>query len=580
MLFARPRLSRTDRHQSRRRNPLKARPKERYDLEARLRRSETRFRDVIERNADAIVVVDAAGAIRFLNRAAEALFGKAREELLLHPFGFPLVSGETTELELPGEGRSIRVVEMRVVESEWEDQPACLASLRDVTERKEAEESARRLIRERAARAAAERSANRMRFLADSITLLASSPDYRQALASLAALCVRDLADSAVVYGFDGDGALARLEVAHTAAGPHELATRPSEDPVSSPGFYPVHEVMRSRQTLLVRQLSPDLDERVGHDPRTLAWISALSVSSFMIVPMIARDRAVGAIWIASSRPDHLFEDDDVALIEDLAHRAALALDNAWLYAKAQEAVQAQSNLIAMVSHDLRTPLTSMLGYAELLALGIPEALGDGSLKQVERIQAAGRHLLYLIEQLTEFARLDTGKDEVRAGEVDAGALIRDVAELVEPLALDRGLTLRVESSPSAIPIETDPGKLRRILVNLAGNAVKFTESGCVVLEVQPTDTHVLFGVRDTGVGIRSEHVEKIFIPFWQVTRGDRVGGGAGLGLSIVHRLVTLLGGRVSVRSIPDQGSTFTVTLPRRYPLEQCFPTEGAAPGG
>jgi signal transduction histidine kinase len=519
---------------------------------------------VIERNADAIVVVDSAGEIRFVNAAAEALFGKSRDEILLHPFGFPLVSGETTELELPQTGRAPRTVEMRVVETEWEEEPACLASLRDVTERKEAEEGARRLIRERAARAAAEQSARRMRFLADSLTLLASSTDYHRALASLAELCVEELADWAIVYGLSPEGDVARLEVAHRDPGRAGEAEEMRREALGPVHLHPVHEVLRTRRSLLIASVTNQYLNSPSRDPGTSDRTRRLGVSSFMIVPMIARDRVVGALSISSTNPERRYDENDVSLIEDLAHRAALAVDNAWLYARAQAAVQAQADLVAMISHDLRTPLSSMLGYADLLAAGIPEPLGDGSKKQVERIRASGQHLLYLIEQLLDFAKTDSERDGEGPAmqEVDAASLLRSVADLMEPLAVERGLSLRVSADGSAGTFQTDPGSLRRVLVNLAGNAVKFTEAGGVVLEVEGVDEQVHFRIRDTGIGIPAEHVDKIFVPFWRVPREDGTTG-AGLGLSIVRRLVSQLGGAISVDSEAGRGTTFVVSLAR-----------------
>ena len=159
-----------------------------HELEARtnaLARSEARFRDVIERNADAIVVVDGDGLIRFANTMATKLFGSARTSLLGSPFGFPLVADETTEVDLVSNGSS-RVAEMRVVQSEWEGHVAYIASLRDITERKRAEEGARALIREQAARNAAEEAARRFRFLSESSALLSSSLDCRTIVSALA----------------------------------------------------------------------------------------------------------------------------------------------------------------------------------------------------------------------------------------------------------------------------------------------------------------------------------------------------------------------------------------------------------
>ena len=150
-----------------------------------LARVERRFRDIIERHADAIVVVDRRGVIRYANHVAASMFATPADALVGTPFGFPIVVDETTTLDLFANGTP-RVVEMRVVESEWEGSPACIASLRDITERAQAEESARHLIREQAARTVAEDAARRLRFLADSTTALSASLDYETTLATLA----------------------------------------------------------------------------------------------------------------------------------------------------------------------------------------------------------------------------------------------------------------------------------------------------------------------------------------------------------------------------------------------------------
>jgi len=183
----------------------------------------------------------------------------------------------------------------------------------------------------------------------------------------------------------------------------------------------------------------------------------------------------------------------------------------------------------------------------------------------VERIRTGTRHLLYLIEELLAFAKLDAGREELQLRDIAAGHVLREVVEVVEPLAVERELDLRLRVDPDAGSLRTDPGKLRQALVNLAANAIKFTDAGGVIdLEAEPVDSSIRFVVRDTGRGIEPEHLEQIFQPFWQVRTEDSAAGGTGLGLSVVRRLAALLGGRVSVESMPSRGSTFTVTIPRR----------------
>jgi signal transduction histidine kinase len=528
-----------------------------------LERSRFRFRDVIERNADAIVVVDREGVIRFGNAMAAEMFRSRRDDLPGTAFGFPVVAGETTELDLLHPGQS-RVVEMRVVESEWEGETAYIASLRDVTERKQAEEAARRLIREQAARAAAEASARRFRFLAKASALLSLPLEYTETLATLARLCAAEVADWAVIYVVGSDGVVERLEVAHRDPEKAEAVRALRDHPIQPEGPHPVLEVLRTRSPLLVTTIDDARLRSFAQDEPHLELLRRLGVESFMVVPLVARDREIGAIGLISSDPGRLFGEEDLAQANDLAFRAALAIDNARLYREAQEANQAKSDLLAVISHDLRTPLNSIIGHADLLALGIQEDLSDGGLQRVGRIRMAAGHLLYLIDELLSFARIEAGREELRLHDVDAGAVAREVAAVVEPLTAERGLAFDLAVPDQPVALRTDPDRLRQVLLNLVGNAIRYTEAGEVRLELRGTaDGGATFRVRDTGIGIRTEHLGKIFEPFWQVDPGQRAkNGGTGLGLGVVSGLVQLLGGDVEVESEFGRGSTFTVRLP------------------
>jgi signal transduction histidine kinase len=532
-----------------------------------LEQSKFRFRDVIERNADAILVVDREGVVRFANAMAAELFRSPREALPGTLFGFPVVAGETTELDLLHPGQP-RVVEMRVVESEWEGQNAYIASLRDVTERKRAEEGARRLIREQAARAAAETAARRFRLQADASTLLSLPLDYASTLSTLAQLCVTEVADWAVIYAVNDQGLVQRLDVAHRDPGKADVVRAIREQPIDPDGGHPILAVLRTRSPLLVTDIDDDRLATIAQDERHLELMRQLGVASFMLVPLVARNHVLGAIGLISSNPDRQFTEEDLAEANDLALRAALAVDNARLYDEAQQANQAKTDLLAVISHDLRTPLNSIIGHADLLSLGIPDKLSEAGLERVERIRVGAMHLVYLIDELLAFARFDSGHEELHYQDIDANAIAREVAAVVEPLALERGLAFHLEVPSHPLALWTDPDRLRQVLLNLVGNAFKYTEQGEVRLELRPSPDGIQFHVRDTGIGIRPEHVEQIFEPFWQVDRSRRAtDGGTGLGLSVVQRLVRLLGGDVAVESVVGRGSTFTVRLPS-HPAE------------
>lgn len=230
---------------------------------------------------------------------------------------------------------------------------------------------------------------------------------------------------------------------------------------------------------------------------------------------------------------------------------------------EAARAGRAKADFLAVMSHELRTPLTAIMGYAELLQMGVPETLPEGARAHVERIDQAARHLLALIEEILAFSRIEAGREETTPVRADLAEVAREAAVFVHPLAHRKGLSLRVRGPDRPLHAATDRGKLRQVLVNLLFNAIKFTHAGEVAVEVETEGGAALLHVRDTGIGIAAEHLERIWEPFWQVQDvNTREVGGTGLGLPISRRVVRLLGGDISVESTPGRGSTFTVRLP------------------
>jgi signal transduction histidine kinase len=232
---------------------------------------------------------------------------------------------------------------------------------------------------------------------------------------------------------------------------------------------------------------------------------------------------------------------------------------------EAEGANQAKGNFLAVMSHELRTPLSAIIGYEELLADGITGPVTEAQRQQLGRIKASARHLLQLIDEILTYSRAEAGREEVLNETVPVSAVVDEAVGLVAPLADDKGVALGVTSPPSSLSARTDPRKVRQILVNLLSNAVKFTEpGGRVTLDVGAADGRMQFTVRDSGIGIPAEHLERIFDPFWQVEQQPtRRAGGTGLGLSVSRRLAQIMGGDIAVESAVGQGSTFTVTLPR-----------------
>jgi signal transduction histidine kinase len=235
--------------------------------------------------------------------------------------------------------------------------------------------------------------------------------------------------------------------------------------------------------------------------------------------------------------------------------------------AEAESANGAKSDFLAVMSHELRTPLAAIMGYQELLADGITGPITEQQGQQLARIKASARHLLSLIDEILTFTRLDAGRETVVLDTFDVEGAINQAAEIAEPLVASKKLELKLIPPPNPVLIESDPTKVRQILVNLLSNAVKFTDSGTVTLEGRALKNEVQFLVSDTGIGIQPENLNRIFDPFWQVEqKATRRATGTGLGLTVCRRLANLMGGDVAVTSEPGQGTTFTVTLPMKAP--------------
>ena len=235
---------------------------------------------------------------------------------------------------------------------------------------------------------------------------------------------------------------------------------------------------------------------------------------------------------------------------------------------EAERANRAKNDFLAVMSHELRTPLNAIIGYGALLRDGIPDPATPGQRQQLERIGASAKHLLALIDEVLTLSRLELGRERITPARVGIASLCEEAAAMMEPEASRKGLALTLHLPEPVYTMTTDAGKLRQALVNLIGNAVKFTDRGEVQVRAWGEDmgSVIVFEVEDTGLGISAEHLPMIFDAFWQVDQAPtRRVGGTGLGLHVTRRLVRLLGGDVVARSVLGEGSCFTIRLPRAY---------------
>jgi signal transduction histidine kinase len=232
----------------------------------------------------------------------------------------------------------------------------------------------------------------------------------------------------------------------------------------------------------------------------------------------------------------------------------------------AEQASQVKTDFLATMSHELRTPLNAIIGYSNLLIDGIPEPSTRGQQDKLRRIMVSAQHLLSLIEDVLSLSRLEFGGEEIVPEDVAAVALARDVLAIIEPLATAKNLNVILRTNGRDLTIVTDSKRLRQILLNLVGNSVKFTNRGSITLEIEEDGETIIFSVRDTGIGIAPEHQQRVFEAFWQVEQSrTRTVQGTGLGLALSKHLSDLLGGKLTLTSELDKGTTVTLALPRHY---------------
>ncbi len=280
-------------------------------------------------------------------------------------------------------------------------------------------------------------------------------------------------------------------------------------------------------------------------------------------LPLNVHSRSYGTLVYVFAAP-RTFPVEERAFFVALAQQCELALERVRLSAEARAAREAKSEFLAVMSHELRTPLNAILGHAELIVDGILGPVSELQRMHLTRLQRSGRELLGLVEEVLTLTKVEAGADTDAAQLVDLSVLVREAVATLEPVAAERGIRIRalVESTPEVI--ETDVDKTRHIVRHLISNAIKFTERGEVTIALFSDADGIECEVRDTGIGIASEHLEHIFEPFWQVERSHtRRAGGMGLGLHITRRFARLLGGDVLVESRKGGGSTFTLRLPR-----------------
>ncbi|HEU5248744.1 MAG TPA: PAS domain S-box protein [Thermoanaerobaculia bacterium] len=411
------------------------------------------------------------------------------------------------------------------------------------------------------------------RFLAEASAMLGSSLDYRTTLRAFARLAVPRLGDSCAIDVLDSQGMPERLAVAH--ADP-EMETIQRRYPINRSAPFGVHHVAITGESEFVSDVPGEMLDQIAWDPEHARLLKTL-VGSYICAPLKARGRMLGAMTLIRSPGRVRFDARDVALAEELARRAAFAVDNARLFGEAREASVQKSRFLSAVSHDLRTPASAITLLSSLIRKEAEENGIAGSNRLVERCQRlenAASSFSDLLSDLLEIGSFDSGQKRMREEAFPLSDVLRDCIETSTPYAREKGLALRVRWDTDPPGIRADRTEFARVLMNLVSNAVKFTDRGAVKVEIcRAVNGDLEVRVRDTGPGIPSEHLPSVFSEFFQVRNAERDRTkGSGLGLAISRRIMQALGGSLKVESGIGMGSTFTATLP----ADRVIPVPGA----
>src|SRR5450432_1613380 len=297
--------------------------------------------------------------------------------------------------------------------------------------------------------------------------------------------------------------------------------------------------------------------------------ILAAGFRALLVVPLLRPDRVLGALVIRRCQPGE-FPKATVDLLQTFAAQSVLAIQNARLFTEIEEksrqlevASQHKSQFLANMSHELRTPLNAILGYTELMQDDIYGEVPGKMRGVLDRVQSNGRHLLGLINDVLDLSKIEAGQLTLTVASYSLEAVVHGVFTAVESLATGKHLALKLDILPNLPVGRGDERRIAQVLLNLVGNAIKFTDQGEVAIAASATNGSFNIAVRDTGPGISAADQVKIFEEFHQADNSaTKTKGGTGLGLSIARRIVEMHGGRIWVESSPGAGSTFSVSLP------------------
>jgi PAS domain S-box-containing protein len=536
---------------------------ERKAAEDELRRSEAQFRQLADTMPQLVWTARPDGNIDYMNRrwteytGLPQTIGNEGWSIILHPEDGPsaverwaasLQSGAPFEMEMRLLDRNqtyrwhlVRTVAIR---DEVGQVTRWFGTGTDIQEQKHAEESAR--------------------YLAEASAALAAVVDFESTLQKVAGLSVPYFADWSTVDVANEDRTLRRLAVAHQDPKMMELADALMREYPSNPqAAGGVYAVLRSGKPEIMREIPDELLVKTAKDEQHLQMLRALGLKSYICVPLIVSGHTFGVLTFATAQSGRRYSETDLALAMDLAHRAAVAIENTRLYQALRDTDRRKDEFLATLAHELRNPLAPIRNSLQILKL--PRVDSETVERSRDMMERQVHHLVRLVDDLLDVSRVMRGKIELRKERVELATVVARAAETVQPLFDSQGQEFSVTMPPESMPLEADPVRLTQVVSNLLTNAAKYTEPrGRISLIAERAGSMAVLRIQDNGIGIAPAMLPRIFELFVQVDHAAaRSQGGLGVGLTLVKNLVEMHNGTVEAHSEGlGKGSEFIVRLP------------------
>ena len=418
--------------------------------------------------------------------------------------------------------------------------------------------------------------------LADASAALAVMVDFDSTLQKISALAVPSFADWATVDLAEADGSLRRVSVSHVDPAKiqlaHEIHHRFPPDPEAPQGVW---NILRTGKSEIVQEITDELLVQSVKDADMLAILRELGLRSYIGVPLTVRGKTLGVITFINSESEHRYSHLDLAVAEDLAARAAIAIENAQLYRELRQADRRKDEFLATLAHELRNPLAPIRNGLQVMRLSGSESSVIADTRSMMARQL--NQMIRLVDDLLDVSRITRDQLDLKKNRVELATVVHSALETSRSLIDQAGHSITVTLPPTPIYLDADLTRLAQVFSNLLTNSAKYTPPGGQIwLIAEAFDEEVAVTVRDNGLGIPAESLPKIFQMFSQVDRNiERAQGGLGIGLSLVRRLVEMHGGTVDAHSDgPGQGSEFTVRLPVPKSTRQTATHQGEEPSG